>query len=1670
MGYILSVYSRMAFKDYPLPAVDNTDHTITLDREIFQMKEDIRLDLEVREQKWRFRSSDTYIIRSKRGNTGAGEICANQILELSTTDEAVHLTFVVRENLSPMRAFARLDISRVSQICIGKEADCDISVNVMGLVSHQHMILSFDRGGCMVTDSSQNGVYVNSRRVERTQMLRFGDVINLFGMKIIWMGRILSVDLGYIPGILINNPDIRVLGENTRFSYWTVPPFKGRISGGKDNFSRNPRSILPIPTEKMEIEAPPAQERLQKQSMLLAIGPSMTMAIPMVLGSSLAVMGSSMGGNSVFMYVGLVTAVSAALIGSIWAVVDMRRVQKETQLKEEDRKRSYTSYLEVKDREIGSRFEYTKDALRRMYPSPSSCCGLGADSLELWGRNASQKDFLYERLGVGTLPFPTEIDIPKAKFHVYKDPLEDGPKEIYDRYASMDQVPVGVDLAANQLISIIGGRNRIRACQVMKSLITQIAAANSYTDVKICMVYNGEKSREKELLEDVKWLPHVWSEDRKFRFIADNRRDAAEVFFQLAEVVRSRSEEKNQDKDKKELPLPYYVLFLTEPSWLDDELLNKYVQENDPAYGLTCLLAVSGYEELPNSCHVVIQNEESYHGMYTVGTDEGERQDIVFDVTDNAAFHDFAVRLAGLCVKENIKTGEIPEKLTFMDMYHAHRLQDLKVEERWLKNRCFETMRVPIGEKTGGALCYLDVHEKYHGPHGLIAGTTGSGKSETLQTYILSLAVNYSPEDVGFFLIDYKGGGMANLFTRLPHMMGSISNLSGNQVRRAMISIKSENKRRQKLFNENGVNNINQYSQLYRSHEISVPLPHLFIIIDEFAELKREEPEFMQELISVAQVGRSLGVHLILSTQKPAGTVNENIWSNSKFRLCLRVQDRADSMDMLHKPDAAFLTATGRGYLQVGNDELYEQFQSAWSGAVYEEYSGTNTESVQMLTVTGRTAMTGNRMKIRRQEEQKKVWIASLLRIIELAEAKGEQESGEDRTDLVFAELKHAGIDYPENDYNRRRMEELLALKEKTEMKSSSADSRKESDVQMQRAEAILREAEQRGSKLPDEKRLTQLDAIAAYLEEVAAEQNYDRRFSLWMPVLPEQILLAALGGFDPESAEENWKEESRTSLAVPLGLIDDPVNQAQFPLELDLIRCGHVLAVGSVGSGKSTFLQTFAAALICRYSPRRLHMYLLDFSTHMLDAFEKAPHVGGIVHEEELGRADKLFRMLFTELKVRKQKLQGGTYEQYMRKESTELPAIVVMLDNYSSFREKTNEQYSQLIGQLIREGAGAGMYLVMTAGGIGSQDLERSIAENIRTVIGLQLTDKFAYGDCMHTMNIQVLPEAGIRGRGLAQAGDSVLEFQTAQAVSAEDDYERVQKLEKISEKMAAGWTGSCARKIPEIPVNPTKEIFLENEKVQEMLAEKDLLPLGYSLENADIYSIDLKQNYCYALSGTVRTGKTNTLRLLLAELTEPAAAVRDPEIYVYDNTGELREETENCGAHFLQDPEDLFYTFQDLIPVIKERSVLRKQLQNEGLTEEEIFVRMSEERQIFFLIDNMESFIQAVEDPGEGIASMAGFLENITEKGRLLNMFFIFAVDSANMDRGSSRIYSIMTEEKRGIHFGGDVDRQLLFAFDHIGYLERDKKVKAGIGFLSDAERTEECSKVVVPLVKK
>lgn len=326
-------------------------------------------------------------------------------------------------------------------------------------------------------------------------------------------------------------------------------------------------------------------------------------------------------------------------------------------------------------------------------------------------------------------------------------------------------------------------------------------------------------------------------------------------------------------------------------------------------------------------------------------------------------------KLSGIKLDLSSTSEVLPSMLTFLEMYNVSKIEHLNIRTRWKENNPTVTLKAPVGVDTLGNLFYLDLHEKYQGPHGLVAGMTGSGKSEFIITYILSMAVNYHPDEVAFILIDYKGGGLAGAFEnkkkgiKLPHLAGTITNLDGASINRSLVSIQSELRKRQSIFNEakqisnEGTMDIYKYQKLYREGIVTEPVPHLFIISDEFAELKTQQPDFMDQLISTARIGRSLGVHLILATQKPNGVVNDQIWSNSRFRVCLKVQEKQDSMDMIKRPDAAELSATGRFYLQVGYNEFFDIGQSAWCGAPYvptEEVESKEEDSVQIIDNLGR--------------------------------------------------------------------------------------------------------------------------------------------------------------------------------------------------------------------------------------------------------------------------------------------------------------------------------------------------------------------------------------------------------------------------------------------------------------------------------------------------------------------------------------------------------------------------------------------------------------------------------------------------------------------------------------------------------------------------------------------
>lgn len=281
----------------------------------------------------------------------------------------------------------------------------------------------------------------------------------------------------------------------------------------------------------------------------------------------------------------------------------------------------------------------------------------------------------------------------------------------------------------------------------------------------------------------------------------------------------------------------------------------------------------------------------------------------------------------------------IPDVVSIFDLYGITNVKQLHIMSRWKQNEPFRTLSVPIGQGVGGECVYFDIHEHAQGPHAIVASAAGYGKSEFIQSYILSIAVNFHPNEVGVVLINYKSGGLVSKFDSLPHILGTITNLDEESIR-LITALRSELKRRQHILSEYNVSHIDGYIKLYKQGNAGSPIPHLIVICDEIAEIKREYPEYLQMLMEIHRVGRSLGIHMIFTTAHPAGVISDQIYSSSKSRICFKLADKADSQDMLKSPDAAYLTNIGRAYLQVGNFDTYEQFQTAWSSASSQRKMG----------------------------------------------------------------------------------------------------------------------------------------------------------------------------------------------------------------------------------------------------------------------------------------------------------------------------------------------------------------------------------------------------------------------------------------------------------------------------------------------------------------------------------------------------------------------------------------------------------------------------------------------------------------------------------------------------------------------------------------------------------
>ncbi|ENH96305.1 hypothetical protein J416_11552 [Gracilibacillus halophilus YIM-C55.5] len=736
---------------------------------------------------------------------------------------------------------------------------------------------------------------------------------------------IVSGDQLFFDGVQIkvHDHDIQVIssGKKVTSKLVSLIEFEEVFTPEYPDYHRSPRIIYREPEEKRTIAKPSSKPSKPSEQLARTIVPPLVMIVALVIISLIQPRG---------IYIIVMLAMTVTTI--IFSVMSYVKSVKKYNADMKHRDQTYREYLQRKTKELHHATEEQRHALEYHYPDIETIRQkvLGVNA-RIYEQTMYHHDFLYFRAGLGDVDTSFEIEFREEEFTQEEDELVDSARALRDQFQGLTNVPIVTSLTKGP-VGYIGQRELV--LEQLQLLVMQLSMFHSYHDVQFINIFPEDEHDDWAWM---RWLPHASLQDLNVRGFVYHERSRDQVLHSMYQVLKERKHilEEKADSNEKTLFTPHYVILITDEKLILDHIIMEFFNEDPSELGVSLVFVQDVMQSLPEHVKTVIDIRDKKNGNIILEQEELVNRKFIPDHFP-AGFQkeDISRGLAPLNHLQSLKNS-IPESVTFLEMYGVEKVEELRIGERWSLNETYKTMAVPLGLRGIDDIVQLNLHEKAHGPHGLVAGTTGSGKSEIIQSYILSLAVNFHPYEVAFLLIDYKGGGMANLFRHMPHLLGTITNLDRTQSMRALASIKAELKKRQRLFGEHNVNHINQYQKLYKQGEASEPMPHLFLISDEFAELKSEQPDFMQELVSTARIGRSLGIHLILATQKPSGVVNDQIWSNSKFKLALKVQNESDSNEVLKTPDAAEITLPGRSYLQVGNNEIYELFQSAWSGADY---------------------------------------------------------------------------------------------------------------------------------------------------------------------------------------------------------------------------------------------------------------------------------------------------------------------------------------------------------------------------------------------------------------------------------------------------------------------------------------------------------------------------------------------------------------------------------------------------------------------------------------------------------------------------------------------------------------------------------------------------------------
>ncbi len=825
------------------------------------------------------------------------------------------------------------------EITIGRNSSCDISYNSIN-ISDIHATINHVNDRFQLTPKSV--IYVNDLVVSNQITLNNGDIIFIMGLKLIF-----SIKNGS-PSLIINNPanlvNVRLkvqnnIKEDDNFTELT-DEVELDLYNDDDNFHKKPRFLREVEKLQINVDSPPAKPAEDDRPWILTVGPMFTMSMMSLTSAFSALNNLTEGNTSLKRALPSLLVSGAMMCGTLlWPTISRRYEKKKRAQNEKERQAKYRRYIDEKREEIRNEITNQRNILIDNYPTTMECQNIILSKMtRLWERRIGDNDFLKVNLGIGSEEMEIEIKYPEEHFSIMEDELVKVARELGQEPKNIDNVSITLSLQENNVLGIVG--NSFQTSTYMSQLILQLMTFHSYDDLKIVMLTNKDKAHNWEYL---KILPHCFSNDKSIRFYGENNDDYKEIFYYLDKELNDRTSTENKNPTKK----PQYLIITDNFKSVRNYDFIKRMLNLSNNLGFSMVILTKKITNIPDQCKSFVNIFQEKAELY-LNKVNNKAKPFTIDLNTKYNYYECAKTLANIHIDiESEVEGQLPKKIGFLQMYEAGKIEQLNASNRWKKNNPMLSLAAPVGIGKSGEKIVLDLHEKYHGPHGLIAGMTGSGKSEFIITFIVSMAINYHPYEVQFILIDYKGGGLTGAFEnntiglKLPHLVGTITNLDTNEIKRSLSSIESELKRRQRLFNiareKSGESTIDiyKYQKMYREGLIDEPVSHLFIISDEFAELKKEQPEFMTQLISTARIGRSLGVHLILATQKPSGVVDPQIWSNTRFRVCLRVQDKSDSTEVIKRPDAAYLKQTGRFYFQVGFDEIFVIGQAAWCGGQY---------------------------------------------------------------------------------------------------------------------------------------------------------------------------------------------------------------------------------------------------------------------------------------------------------------------------------------------------------------------------------------------------------------------------------------------------------------------------------------------------------------------------------------------------------------------------------------------------------------------------------------------------------------------------------------------------------------------------------------------------------------